>query len=385
VVIVLLAVSSKLIPAGSRWNFLPDKYTALAKLKLNENESMQGLQTNNNSPLTSLLLSSGSAESSNITLVRELLFSTVTLDSVVAKTNIVDKFDLEESRYLKSASRDIVRGSLGFSIVKGDGALDSPNIFYITYQSIDPVFATEIVASIVSILEEQFKQLTLERISTKKRFIEERISSLTEELQAAKDSLLEFQKELGIVDLSTQAREQTNLIADLRSDIVKAELEIQTLSAYLASDDARIARLKIDIDKKQQLINELTTGTKDRPGEFIPQDTLPRVSLELLDLESEVSVLESIHSMLRKEYEMVKIDEADNSRILQVIQPPEIPEKKSSPSRARLCIVVTVIAFLLSIFIAFIREYFRRIARDPEESAKLKEIKGALSRKKNRS
>ncbi|MFW5811944.1 MAG: hypothetical protein ACOCWS_03080 [Alkalispirochaetaceae bacterium] len=57
---------------------------------------------------------------------------------------------------------------------------------------------------------------------------------------------------------------------------------------------------------------------------------------------------------------------------------------KADPSRAMLSIVTTITAFFLSVFLAFVLDYFDRVKEDPEEGEKLKAIKGNLSLRRRR-
>ncbi|GAG59845.1 unnamed protein product [marine sediment metagenome] len=95
-------------------------------------------------------------------------------------------------------------------------------------------------------------------------------------------------------------------------------------------------------------------------------------------LENEVDIVESIYSMLRQEYEMVKIEEADNAKTFQIIQYPEIPKNPYFPKRKDIIVVFIITVFCASILLSFVIEYFINMKKDPEESKKFERIKALL-------
>ena len=146
-------------------------------------------------------------------------------------------------------------------------------------------------------------------------------------------------------------------------------------------NDPKIIRLKQEVGMKRQLLSELRTGLDEFSGEYIPQKQIPSVAIHYLDITSELEMQKSIYNMLRKEYEAVKIEEYNNARTFQIIEPAEVPEKKAGPSRATICIIVTITAFILSAFWALLKEYRDKIKQDPVESKKLENIKSLLLRR----
>jgi hypothetical protein len=60
--------------------------------------------------------------------------------------------------------------------------------------------------------------------------------------------------------------------------------------------------------------------------------------------------------------------------VFQPIDDIEVPEMKDAPKRALVCIVFTLAGFAVSIFLAFVFEYFNRVKNNPDENAKLRSI-----------
>jgi len=156
-------------------------------------------------------------------------------------------------------------------------------------------------------------------------------------------------------------------------------MEIESLREYLPDTDPRIVRLRQEIEGKRDFVDRLRTGAQPLADSYIPQEQMPSVLYDYLNLQGELEVQRAVYRTLLQEYESVEIDEADNSKVFQVIEPPEVPEIEAGPYRGKICVIVTIAAFFLSVFLAFIRESLDKARRDPREADKLEGIRSALS------
>lgn len=382
VIVVLFSVYTLKAPRDSPWNPMPNFYRAEVKILL-QPSTQRGIsaQLSGADSALNLLLGGGVVKDTNLALAEGLMQGNTLKDRIIEELQFLEKYQLSEAEFPKSAARKIFSDALKVEQAKENAG---SNILAISYRDIDPVFAYQILSRITEILEERFKGLTLERIQRKKSFIEERLRTGEEELRETQSEMAEFQLKYGIIDLSAQAEQQNQMIAGLRSEIIKAQLELKSLREYLAESDPRIIRLKQEIENKTNFIAELRRGLQDLAGVYIPQKVVPELMTKYLSLESELKIHEAVFSTLRQEYESVKIEEADNSRVFQIVESAEVPEMKAGPSRGKICIIVTVAAFFLSVFAAFIREYFDRVRRDPVESEKLAGIRAMIRPRKRR-
>ena len=71
-----------------------------------------------------------------------------------------------------------------------------------------------------------------------------------------------------------------------------------------------------------------------------------------------IEIKESINQLVRAQLEKRMMANANEDYSLAIIEPPFIPEKKSKPSRALICIVATMLGGILSVLILLIRHYF---------------------------
>ncbi len=376
--IVGISILTIKLPPDSKWNILPNIYEpkveVLVKGTTGGSSISQLLSSSSGlGALAGLVGLSGSSNTS-AELAMALLEGNTIKDQIAEEFNFVKRYHIE--KYPKTTARKIIQSAL-------ETDYDSKtNILTIGYKNIDPVFATKVLNRIVKLLEKRFKDLTLEKVRIKKQFLEERLKTVGKDLKKAQDALVSFQRKYGIVDIEAQAQEQIKLIADLTSQVYDKELQLQTMRSYLKANDPKIVRLKNEINKMNTLIMELRRGFKEFSGEAIPQEELPMVSAQYLNLKRDLTIQETIYTMLRQQYETAKLEETDTSQTFQILENAEIPEVKAAPSRSKICVIFTITVFFLAIFLAFVLEYFERVKKDPVESVKLREIQSMIKKRK---
>ena len=103
--------------------------------------------------------------------------------------------------------------------------------------------------------------------------------------------------------------------------------------------------------------------------------SVPSIALELTRLSREIQVQQQIYGQLKTRYELLKIEMASEMPIFQVLDYPQVPEVKSGPSRAKLCIIASAAGFFFSVFLAFLLNALQEIRRDPTARAKFKREK----------
>jgi uncharacterized protein involved in exopolysaccharide biosynthesis len=95
------------------------------------------------------------------------------------------------------------------------------------------------------------------------------------------------------------------------------------------------------------------------------------IVLEAAKIRRELSAQEEIYKQLKIQYELLKVEMASETPVLQVLEYAEVPDRKSGPSRGMLCIIVTFAGFFASVFLAFVLNAIENIKKDPAAMAKL--------------
>lgn len=358
---------------SSPWNLLPDIYRPEAKVLLLERESSRlsavNLALERAGSLGELLGGVGGGGSS-AALAQELLAGRTLHD------RIIDEFDFVARYGFTDKSRTRARAMAERSL-KYEFDLESA-VLSISYEETDAEFAATVLARIIEHLEQRFHALTMETVMLKKQHLEERLAVVGADRQAAQDRLVAYHRAYGIIDIQEQSQELAQLLADYKRELLSKEVEMQSLRESLPAGDPSVVQLQGQIDIVRQVLDELQTGFRSFSAQTIPQDELPGVAAEYLNLRRDLEIQEQIYALLREQYELARVEETDPSRTFQVLEAGEIPEVKYWPSRALICVLGTLSVLLLSTLLAFFLEYLVRVRADPVEAAKLAAIRAQL-------
>jgi tyrosine-protein kinase Etk/Wzc len=186
-------------------------------------------------------------------------------------------------------------------------------------------------------------------------------------------------------------------------DIIIAELDLMQRYQTKTQEDTRrklLSLVKISTDKKSGLI---TIEAKDQSPDIAAKlansylkpfrAILNRMSLEEANLRrdffaQQITVIAQrpfrdpfvqstlLNSMI-KQYEVARIDEARESQILFPVDAAKSPERRSSPKRAQLVLIVGLATFFLTLLWVFIKRAFCNAQDDPLLSPKFINMKKA--------
>lgn len=382
--VALLAVGysylSKLLPTDSPLNKLPDFYLPKVEVLLQDASSSGGtlsslLSQQGLGSIANLLGTSSGTAGQSAQRAQYLLDSDIIKDRIADEFGFVERFSLTKNP--RTASRQMIDSALEYKYASGPGVLT------ISYKYTDKVFATEVLNRIVDILESEFRNITLARVLDKRQDLEYRMSGAENDMNVAKKALIDYSVRYGIVDITQQASSLAQQVSNLTALRTGKELERNNLlKGGRSKDDPLVIRLQNDIEGLESLLQEMRQGYQVYKPVGVPQDQLPRVASEYADLKFEVTLRQAVYTSLRQSLESVMLDEKDQTSLFQILQRAELPELKAGPSRAKICVIATISAFFLAVFLAFVGEYLDRVRRDPEESRKLAEIRQMLRLRK---
>ena len=381
VVVVAVAYLGKVLPVGHPLNFLPDVFTPEVDVLLQDGSSSSGTLNSllNQSGLGSFagLLGSSASRSTSAELAQYILSSDVLRDDVAKHFDFVSRYSIKNNP--KTAGRRRVASALEFEYKAGPGVLS------IRYTDTDRVFATEVVNWTVQYLEDQFRVLSDDRASEKMEDLSKRLSTAEEEVRAAREALIAFAERYGIVSIEAQAIQSEESLSELKTQRTNLQLEMNNvLRGGRGTEDPQVRALQGDIDEMDRLISEAERGWSSYMPSSIPAKEWPRVFSQYLDLQNEVTFRKGVYTLLLQSFETARQETLDQTSIFHVFRLADVPEVKSRPSRAKVCMIGAVAAFLLAVLMAFVVEYVDRARRDPEESRKLAEIRGSLRLRRTR-
>jgi len=214
-------------------------------------------------------------------------------------------------------------------------------------------------------------------------FIEKRLQAVKSDLERAQEAMSEFSSTHAAIDLKEQARATVESEARVQGALIAAQGELQSQRQLYGDGNvrvretaARIAGLRQELEKMSGSSSPLSATLKsDDAGEqltsasYLPLRQVPRLAVPFANLYREVHVQETLYDLLTQQYEIVRIQEAKDIPAVNVIDAPQVPEKKSFPPRALMTLGLTLVTLLVACFGLLCHHYWFLIdANDPRKS-----------------
>ena len=361
--VFVFSVLSILLPPEK--SFLPNFYTPRAIMLINESSSdglSSALASTGISDLASLVgISSGGTSYGSLSTYIVNIESY--LDEIVNKFNLVERYGI--TKFPQTNSRKELKKHLFAEYTEATGVLT------LSFEDIDPQFATDVVNFAVELLDRQFTVIGGNRNQTRKVQLEEKLADVAIEMKRLENEIEAFQTKYGVISIESLATEHISTVAQIRSELIMKDMEISTYQTLAQVEDPQLRRLKTERKNLVLLLKELDEGFDSYETGFPSQKDLPKIALEYTHLERDLMIQVEIYKLLIQQYEATKLSLSGEEPVFQIIQVAKVPDRKSGPSRGLICIIVTLGAAVLSILIAFMLESIQKTLSNPEQRNKL--------------
>ena len=256
-------------------------------------------------------------------------------------------------------------------------------IISLSFEDKDRFKAACVANRFVEELDRVNRETNISQAKNARIFIEERLAQTKKNLTKAEENLRKFQEENKAVSLNEQMRASIEGAADLKAQMVAAEIELNVLRKTMSPSHPQIQGLKSRINeiKKQLDIWEFGNQKEESKEEKIldvPFSQVPTLSMELARLVREVRIQSAVFELLTNQYEQYKIQETRDTPTIQVLDKAIPPERRSKPRRAVLVGLAGILSLLTSVVFVFGLEYFKKSKqRNPEEFERIQALLGA--------
>jgi tyrosine-protein kinase Etk/Wzc len=294
-------------------------------------------------------------------------------DKIIASHQLTmsdsEELTLDEARELLA---EVTMVSLG----RKDGVIT------VSVKKESPEKAAAIANDYVVELEKLSKELALTEASQRRAFLEKQLADAFAKLQEAEEAMKESQQKSGLVQLDAQGKAVIEAIAALQAQIAAKEVELGALRLFATDENPDVKRIIATISELKNQLSQLErTNPNAQASSLIPSTSqLPEAGIEFLRRTRDLKYAETIHQLLAQQYQMAKVDEAQNAPILQVLDAAIPPEKRSSPKRAQMVLMAMVATGFLMCLVAFMLEAKRQAETDPDQLEKMADLRESLWR-----
>lgn len=354
---------------------LPNEYTSTVLLLPPQQNSSLATQflsaMGNMSPLAELAGSGLGLKNSNDMYVGMLRSQTV-------EDAMVKQFDLE-SEYHKRYLSDARKAFENHVEVNGS---DKDGLIHISVEDRNPDRAVQLANGYVDQFRTLSQSLAVSSAGQRALFFHQQLLQAKDKLSDAEEALKQTELSTGLIQLSSQARALIESAAGLRAQIAAQQVKIKALQTFAAGQNAQLIEAQQELASLQAQLAALGGSDQNPNSLIVPRGKVPQAGLEYARRLRDVKYYETIFEILARQYELAKLDEAREGALIQVVSPAIRPDRKSSPHRGLIILAATFFGFFVGIGIAIAQANLAAIEADPEGSARLARLKGALRRKR---
>jgi len=265
---------------------------------------------------------------------------------VVKEFDLINYFELEDSDSLvimESAVRTLNEN------VKNIDLNDETGLISINIETKDKYLSADIANYYWQKLEKYNIESRMSKGKQKRIFIEKRLTEVKYTLDSLSLSLNEFQKKYNTISLESQTNSVIDLYADLITQKISAEIELEYQKKYFDIYSLTIISLEQKLSIINEKIEELEFSDSHKKIKFgLNINDIPDISLKYAEIMTKLQIQKKLYEFLYPQFEAAKINELKDLPTIEIIDKGIPAGLRSRPKRARICIIAFLFALMLS-------------------------------------
>jgi tyrosine-protein kinase Etk/Wzc len=288
--------------------------------------------------------------------------------------NLIGRFKLQELYDLQTSVETREELEDNTTVTAGKNGLIA-----ISVEDRDPKRAAAIANAYVEELERLTAELTFSEASQRRKHFQEQVDAARIGLAKADQELKVVQEQTGLIRPPEQAHAIFGAMAALRGEIAAKEVELTAIKTFATNQNPDYARVQGQLSTLRGQLVGLEKSNKLGLGDILlPTSKVPEAGVRFLEKWRNVKYYETLYELLAKQLEFARIDEGKNSTIIQLVDKAVEPDKKSRPKRAVIVLVSTLVAGVLGLLYAFIKEGYENAKQDPKRSRLIRKLRENL-------
>jgi tyrosine-protein kinase Etk/Wzc len=242
----------------------------------------------------------------------------------------------------------------------------------------DPRFAAQLANAYVDEFRKHSDSLTLTEASQRRAFFQAQLLKANEDLAKAEQAMKKMEQTTGVLQLDSQAKALIEQAAVLRAQIAAKEVQLQSIRSFETEDNPQYAMVEQQLDALQAQLAKVAGPDANTYGDIgLPKTNIPETGMAYIDALRDFRYDETITELLTKQFEAAKLDEARQGTI-QISDVALPPDKKSSPYRGLIVILMTFIAVVIAVLWVLSVDRWQRSCLDPEKAAKVEILRQVI-------
>jgi capsule polysaccharide export protein KpsE/RkpR len=215
----------------------------------------------------------------------------------------------------------------------------------------NPQRAHDIAQAYVEELNRLVSQVSTSSARRERIFIEQRLVAVKRDLEDAEKQFGAFASKNSTLDIKEQTKAMVESAGLLQGQLIAAQSELQSLEQIYTSGNVRVRSLQARVDELKRQLQKLegtdaslASDAAQSDQMYPPIRKLPLLGVEWADLYRRMKIQETVYELLNQQYELARIQEAKEIPTVNVIDPANVPQRKSSPHRLVIILALTLLS-----------------------------------------
>jgi len=295
------------------------------------------------------LLSGGGSNNSDMLLLRDYLLSVDMMKQVDAELGFREHYSASDIDFFSALSDQNALTEELHQYYRKQISVeldDYAGVLRINVSAFTPEMAHDIANLLLSKGEQHMNQMGQRLAEEQVRFLEKQVNQLAVKLDEARQNLIEYQNEHGLVSPTGTVESINAVVASLEGQLAKLRAKKNALLSYQSSRSADVRRVEAEIDALINQISEERARTAQQSG-----GALNVMSSRYQTLEMSMEFAQQSYSGALAALENTRIEAARKLKQVAVLQNPTMPEYPLEPRRLYNLVVFAIIALFLGLIV----------------------------------
>jgi capsule polysaccharide export protein KpsE/RkpR len=264
--------------------------------------------------------------------------------SRTVQDRVVDRLNLQKvywSRY-KQDARKKLDSRTGVSEDRKSGVIS------LTVTDKSAQRARDIAQAYVEELNHLVSQVSTSSARRERIFIEQRLDGVKSDLEDAEKQFGAFASKNSTLDIKEQTKAMVESAGVLQGQLIASQSELQSLEQTYTGSNVRVRSLQARVDELKRQLQKLQGTDASLVSDAVQPDQmyppirkLPLLGVEWADLYRRMKIQETVYELLNQQYELARIQEAKEIPTVNIVDPANVPERKSFPPRLLIVLLLT--------------------------------------------
>jgi len=295
------------------------------------------------------------------------------LKSRMVADNIIRRFGLQEIYHASNMTQ--ARKTL---TNKSEIKSEKSTLISVTVEDGDRKRAAAIANAYAEQLQILTKDISAVEATKRRLFFKDQLKNQKEVLAKAEQGFQDVQLQKGLVHLDAQTGNLITGLAVMRAQIAAKEVALKALQSFSTERNPQVALAENEIATLREEATQLEQHDHVTAYTDIGLSDIPKAETSYVHAAKELQYQQVIYDMLLRQYEAAYLDEAKEAAVIQVVEPAIEADQKTSPKRALILIISTILGGILGCALVAMKLWSQNIQADPGNSQKLQELKKAL-------